>query len=285
MAASNLFSGGFYVSDIYGNRRVDSASQHESAGHLDDDLIPCLVENYHLEVSNPKLPVETGSLRAPGNHANAFVVNGVLDELANAGGIDPVAFRMRLLGTKADFPYKGPYTSYIYNPDRLKGVLMRVAEASGWNEPLPPRCGRGIAAHYTNGSYAAHVIEVEVDAKLGIRFRRVIVAIDCGMVVNGSGVEAQAEGGADRRLSAAMSARSLRKDGRAKQLNFDSYRWIRNEGSTAIEVLLIESREDPAGIGEIPYPSRRASADERPSELRATDPLPASFPAGLYVDP
>ena len=131
---------------------------------------------------------------------------------------------------------------------------MRAAEASGWNEPLPPRCGRGIAAHYTNGSYAAHVIEVEVDANLGTRFRRVVVAIDCGIIVNPSGVEAQAEGGTIDALSAAIFGEVTLENGRAKQLNFDTYRWIRNKEVSGIQVLMIESREDPTGIGEIPYP-------------------------------
>ncbi|MBV9405730.1 MAG: xanthine dehydrogenase family protein molybdopterin-binding subunit, partial [Acidobacteriaceae bacterium] len=221
---------------------------------LNDDLVPCLIANYLLEVSNPKLPVETGSLRAPGNHANAFVVNSVLDELAHASGIDPVKLRMRLLGTKSDFPYKGPYRSSIYNPDRLKAVIMRAAEISDWNQALPPRCGRGIAAHYTNGSCAAHVIEVEVNVNLEIRFRRVIAVIDCGIVVNRSGVDAQAQGGTIDALSAAMFGEVILENGRAKQLNFDSYRWIRNKETPQVEIMIMESDEEPTGIGEIPYP-------------------------------
>ena len=131
---------------------------------------------------------------------------------------------------------------------------MRAAEAARWDEPLPARCGRGIAAHYTNGSYAAHVIELEVDSKLGIRFRKVVVTIDCGLIVNRSGVEAQAEGGTIDALSAAMFGEVTLENGRPKQLNFDRYRWIRNKEAPAIQVLMIESREDPTGIGEIPYP-------------------------------
>jgi isoquinoline 1-oxidoreductase beta subunit len=72
--------------------------------------------------------------------------------------------------------------------------------------------------------------------------------------VNRSGVEAQAEGGTIDGLSTAMFGEVTLEDGQAKQLNFDSYRWIRNNEVPVIQVLMIDSREDPTGMGEIPYP-------------------------------
>jgi isoquinoline 1-oxidoreductase beta subunit len=219
-----------------------------------DSLTPCLLPNYQLEVSVAQLPVETGSLRAPDDNANAFVVECVLDELAHAGGFDPLDLRLRLLGTASDFPYEGVHRAGLYNPDRLKGVLSLAARAAGVDTVRRQGVGRGIAGHYTNGSYAAHVIDVDVDAARTIRIRRVVVAIDCGTPVNRTGIEAQSQGGTIDALSGALFGEITLAHGRSQQRNFDAYRWIRNREVPPIEIHVVESHEDPTGLGEIPYP-------------------------------
>jgi hypothetical protein len=60
--------------------------------------------------------------------------------------------------------------------ERLKRVLELVAEKSGWGTPLPKGHGRGIALHYTFGSYAAEVADVSVDAQQRVRVHRVVAA-------------------------------------------------------------------------------------------------------------
>ena len=59
--------------------------------------------------------------------------------------------------------------------------MMLAAEKCGWGTPLPSGRARGIAVHYTFGSYAAEVAEVSVDAKNRLRVHRVVAAMDVGM--------------------------------------------------------------------------------------------------------
>ena len=55
--------------------------------------------------------------------------------------------------------YKG-HGGPVFDTGRLAGVLRLAAERAGWSTPLPAGRARGIAGHFTFGSYAAHVVEV-----------------------------------------------------------------------------------------------------------------------------
>ena len=91
---------------------------------------------------------------------------------------------------RRDFPYEGDESCAV-QARRLKRVLRLAAEKSGWGSPLPPGRARGIAVHYTFGSYAAEVAEVSVDAHKRLRVHRVVAAIDVGLPVNPLNLEAQ----------------------------------------------------------------------------------------------
>lgn len=224
---------------------------------VSDGFVPCLIPNFHLESVVAHLPIETGSLRAPDDNANAFVVESVIDELAHVGRVDALDLRLRLLGTVADFPSPASQSAAsagLYNPDRLKGVLLRAAQAGGWREPSSPGRGRGLAGHYTNGGYAAHLVDLDAGPDRLLRIRRIVVAIDCGRPINRAGLEAQAQGGTIDALGAALFGDITLARGRSQQLSFDTYRLIRNREVPPVEVLVIESDVAPTGLGEIPYP-------------------------------
>src|SRR6185295_19612445 len=89
-----------------------------------------------------------GNWRGVGETRNCFVVESVLDELANAAGQDPVQYRRALLKPGS----------------RILNVLDRVAEASGWGSSLPSGAGRGISILGGFGSYIGVVAEVELPA-------------------------------------------------------------------------------------------------------------------------
>ena len=62
------------------------------------------------------------------------------------------------------------------------------------------------------------------------------------------------QGGTIDALSAALYGEITLIDGIAAQHNFDTYRWIRNREAPPIEIHVVDSHEDPTGLGEIPYP-------------------------------
>lgn len=217
------------------------------------DFQPTLIPNCRVEYAGAKTSVPTGAWRAPSHNFNAFVIETMIDELAHAGGVDPIALRLSYYGERSDFPYEGVDPS-PYDPGRLRGVLELAVERSGWRTPPPKGRARGIAAHFTFGSYAAEVAEVSVDSSNRVRVHRVVAAVDVGIAVNPLNVEAQTQGGIIDGLSAAMFGEITIEAGRTRQGTFDDYRLLRNAEAPAIDVHIVPSREKPTGFGEIALP-------------------------------
>jgi isoquinoline 1-oxidoreductase beta subunit len=98
------------------------------------------------------------------------------------------------------------------------------------------------------------VAEVSVDANHRLKVHRIVAAVDCGQVVNRSGVEAQAQGGILDGLSAALYGEITIDRGRTVESNFGDYRMLRIPDAPEVEVHIVESAEAPTGFGEIALP-------------------------------
>jgi CO/xanthine dehydrogenase Mo-binding subunit len=156
-----------------------------------------------------------------------------------------------MLGSARSLRYRdhgGP----VLETGRLARVLRLAAERAGWTRRPPAGRGRGIAAHFTFGSYVAHVAEVSVDSTGRPRVHRIVAAVDCGAIVNASGAEAQVQGGVIDGLSAALYGRITVDRGRVRQSNFGDYRLTRMRDVPAIEVHFVPSDQPPSGLGEPP---------------------------------
>ena len=81
--------------------------------------------------------------------------------------------------------------------------------------------------------------------------RRVVAALDCGIAVNPSSVEAQIQGGLIFGLSAALYSGITLKNGAIEQSNFHDYRILRINEAPLVEVYRIENNEPPGGLGEV----------------------------------
>ncbi|HUD25686.1 MAG TPA: molybdopterin cofactor-binding domain-containing protein [Burkholderiaceae bacterium] len=197
--------------------------------------IPYDIPDLRVEYVRDEPPaVPTGFWRGVGPNNNVFATEGFIDELAKKAAKDPVAFRRDMLG-------KSP---------RLKAALELAASKSGWGSALPPRTGRGVAVQTSFGSFIATVAEVEVDESGEVRVRRIVSAVDTGIVVNPDTVVAQLQGGLIFGLTAALYGEITINKGRVQQSNFHDYRMLRIDQVPAIEVHLIKSGEAPGGIGE-----------------------------------
>ena len=191
--------------------------------------------NFHVEYVRIEPPgIPTAFWRSVGPSHNVFVTESFIDELAAAAKQDPVAYRRALLD-------KSP---------RAKAVLDLVAEKAGWGHKLPQRSGRGVSLQNVFGSYLAQVAEVEVSKDGDVRVRRVVCAVDCGMVVNPDTVKAQIQSGIVFGVTAALHGEITLKNGRVEQSNFDNYRVLRIDEAPAIDVYIVESSEPPGGMGE-----------------------------------
>jgi isoquinoline 1-oxidoreductase beta subunit len=203
---------------------------------VDDASGPYGIPNVLVEFTRHEAPpgLHTGNWRGVGPTRNVYVVESVIDQLAHDAGRDPVAYR-RALMTRAPRP--------------LEALELAVAKA-GWGSPLPQRSGRGVAVFSGFGSHLATVAEVAVEASGTVRVKRVVCAIDTGLIVNPDIVRAQIEGGVVFGISAVLHGRITIVNGRVQQSNFDSYPVLRMNEAPAIEVHLIASNETPGGVGE-----------------------------------
>jgi isoquinoline 1-oxidoreductase beta subunit len=182
----------------------------------------------------PPNGLHVGNWRGVGASRNAFIVESVIDDLAQRAGRDALSYRRDLLA-------KAP---------RLLAVLDRAAEAANWGSALQPGRGRGIAVLDDFGSYLAQVAEVTVDRAGRVRVDRVVCAVDCGLAVNPDVVRAQMEGGIIYGLSAALYGKITVANGRIQQSNFDDCRVLRMHEAPRIDVHVIASSEAPGGVGE-----------------------------------
>jgi isoquinoline 1-oxidoreductase beta subunit len=196
------------------------------------------VPNVHVEYADPAIGIPTGYWRSVGLSQNAFFAESFLDELAAATGKDPVAFRRRLHA-------KSP---------RLVRVLELAAERAGWGTPLPDGRFRGIAAVAGFGSFNAQVAEVSVNQGR-LTVHRVVCVVDCGRVVNPSGVRQQMEGGLVYGLSAALRGAITIDRGRVEQQNFHQYEPVRMNEMPLVDVHIVPSDAAPGGIGEVSTPA------------------------------
>ncbi len=200
------------------------------------------VPNFRYDLSTVQSVVPIGSLRAPRANALGFVIQSFIDELAHAGGQDPVAFRLKLLAAKKD----GDYDAV-----RMAACVRKAAEMSGWGRKLPARHGLGTAFHYSHAGYVSEVIEVEVETDGTVAVKKVWAAVDVGrQIVNPSGAINQVEGSILDGISCALHQRITIDKGACVQGHFGDNPLMRISEAPEVEVAFILSDNPPTGLGE-----------------------------------
>jgi isoquinoline 1-oxidoreductase beta subunit len=212
------------------------------------------VPNYLLEQSFLHTVVPRGYWRSVDVSWNHFAVQSFIDEVADATKKDPLELRRQLIAAKQPPAGEGGDEKPV-NLGRLRQVLDLAAEKSGWGKPLPAGRGRGMAALYSWGTYIAQVAEVTVAKDGSVHVDRVVVAIDCGQVINPDMVAAQMEGGIVFGLTAALYGEITFEGGQTQQSNFNNYTMLRINEMPRVEVHIVPSHEAPGGCGEPPVPS------------------------------
>lgn len=218
-----------------------------------DDFPAHVIPNFRVGYSRIECPVPIGYYRSMVHSSNNFALQSFLDEIAHAGGKDPVALRLELLGKDRDLPY-ADHGGPAFNTGRLRKVLEAAAEHGNWGKSLPENHGRGIACGFVFGSYVAEVAEVSIEGGKNIRVERMVAAVDPGRIVNPAGVEVQVQGAVIDGLNMALNLEITLERGRVIQSSFADYSYFRIKDIPPIEVYLLPSDATPWGIGEIPVP-------------------------------
>ena len=196
------------------------------------------VPNLKVDFVHTKMPVPVGFWRSVGTVHNAFALESAMDEIAHEHGSDPINLRRELLRD---------------NPRALR-VLDRVEQTSGWGGALPEGHYQGMGYIYYLDCYQAQVAEVSVDKRGRTRVHRVTCVIDCGQAINPAIVESQIQGAIIYGLSGTLNSRINIENGRVVQGNFDDYPLPKLKMAPVIDVHIINSGEQPGGIGEAGTP-------------------------------
>ena len=206
---------------------------------------PYAVANMRAEIRwQATTPLRPSNLRAPGKIGNVFAVESFFDELAAAAGVDPLAYRLRLL----------------HDP-RGREVLERVGAMMQWSARVAPTDrrekilnGRGIAyVHYKQAeNYVATGMDVSVDTSTGaVRVLRVACAHDCGLIINPDAVRAQIEGCILQTLSRTLFEEVTFDRSRVTSTDWASYPILTFPDVPQLDIALIDRRhERPLGAGE-----------------------------------
>ncbi|HVW69845.1 MAG TPA: xanthine dehydrogenase family protein molybdopterin-binding subunit, partial [Steroidobacteraceae bacterium] len=209
---------------------VDPTAVEGNAGEEYD------IENVDVTWTQAKSPLTVLWWRSVGHTHTAVSKEIVIDELAEAAGKDPVAFRL----------------AHLDKHPRQAAVLRLAAEKAGWDKPFPKEKGRGrgVAVHESFGSVVAQVVEVTVSGDT-INVDRVVCAVECGIAVNPDVIRAQMQSAIGFGLGAALHSKITLTDGHVDQSNFHQYTVLRiNEMPRAIEVYIVPSTNPPSGVGE-----------------------------------
>ena len=188
--------------------------------------------------------LRVSSFRSLGGAANTFANESFMDELAAATGVDALEYRLR----------------YLTQP-REREVLEAVAQKTNWEtRPSPrkdtsqPAEGRGVAfARYENDqAFVACIAEVQVNKESGIiRVKRIVVAHDCGLIINPDGVKNQIEGNVIQALSRTLKEEVKFNERRITSADWETYPILTFSEIPEIEIVLINHLDQPAvGAGE-----------------------------------
>ncbi|HEY3928691.1 MAG TPA: xanthine dehydrogenase family protein molybdopterin-binding subunit [Candidatus Koribacter sp.] len=240
------------------HRIIAPSISRQKGTKLDDGLDPDLKDegsfiyqpaNVLMEYVDLDTAVPLGWMRSVYASQVAFAQECFLDELAGAAGKDPLELRLHLL--QQDKQIK--FFDTVWSTARLRGVLKLAAEKAGWSKPAANGRYRGIAAHGCFGTYVAEVVEISMQGDAP-KVERVVVAIDCGQVVNPNILEQQLQSAVVFALTQALHGKITVNAGGIEQSNFGDYQLARMNEVPVVESYFVKSTEAPTGAGEPPVP-------------------------------
>lgn len=181
------------------------------------------------------LPLRTSSLRGLGAFVNVLAIESLMDELAEAAGVDPVAFRLRHLSDA-----------------RGRAVIEAAAGLmNAWDKADGAGRGLGFAQYKNEAAYAAVAVELSVDDAARVHLRRAAIAADSGDIIDRQGIVSQLEGGMLQAASLTLYEKVGYDSGGIVTRDWESYPILKFDNVPEIETVLVERPGDPfLGVGE-----------------------------------
>ena len=141
-------------------------------------LPPYSIPNVTIAATRPDLPFDCGYMRGSPEREFCFATESFMDELAHAAGIEPLSFRMAMLGQNG----------------RLARCLQAAARAANWDGGGQGST-MGIAGCSAFGSHIGLVAVGTIGEDQRVKVHKLVAAVDCGRVINSGLVTQQIEAG------------------------------------------------------------------------------------------
>jgi len=173
MRVATVSGMGSAVDRLLGRRERSRAIRNAVAG-----IPPYSVPNILIEAVRAELPVTAGYMRGSPAREFAFFTESFVDELARAAGMEPLSFRMSMLGGNG----------------RLARCLQAATRLAGWDGGGPGST-MGLVGASAFGSHIGLVASASIGEDQKVKVHRLVAAVDCGQVVNRGLVEQQISAG------------------------------------------------------------------------------------------
>jgi isoquinoline 1-oxidoreductase beta subunit len=218
-----------------------AVGETKNPGYADRGLANMVynVPNFRHERHVVPTNIPVGPNRAPGNNNNGFTIEQFADEMALAGGWDPLEWRLKM--TEGN--------------ERWQRVLNKLKEISGFTTELPRGQGMGIAVVESHGSTVGVCATVEVTRRGALYIDKVLVVSNAGWTINPRAAAEQSKSCVAWELSHALYGGMQMQNGRIQNVNFDNYKLMRFPDMPQVEVVIEDSHADWwGGFGETAVP-------------------------------
>ena len=145
---------------------------------LQGSIPPYGIPNVSIDAVRVPVPYEAGYVRGSPSREFAFFTESFVDELAHAAGMEPLAFRMSMLGGNG----------------RLARCLQAATRLANWDGGGAGST-MGIAGASAFGSHIGLVASSSIGDDQRVKVHRLVAAVDCGRVINSGLVEQQVSAG------------------------------------------------------------------------------------------
>jgi isoquinoline 1-oxidoreductase beta subunit len=195
-----------------------------------------------VHVRNSHIPVHYW--RAVNASQNVFMGEQFIDEMAQAGGHDPMQYRLDMVKDLPDWTL----------------VLNTLRDKSGWTTDLPPGTGMGIGISEEFGTVCGMVATVTVTRRGQVMVDKVTAVADCGHLCNPIMAQGQVEGAIVTALSAGLAGEITIRDGKVVENNFDTFKLLKINEMPLIDTHFALTGGDKwGGLGEPPLPPTMAA--------------------------
>ena len=189
-------------------------------------------------------------LRRPMGPQNNFIQEQMIDELAHAAGMDPIAFRMQNLNATLN-------ATTTQTGSRTIAVLQAMAKLANWT-PRPAASqlsdanivtGRGVAITGPQGVIA----EIQVNKQTGkITATQMYAVQDPGLTINPASIENQMSGNQIMAASRALVEEVTFSKTRVTSLDFVGYPIMRFKDTPMVSTAIVNRPDMPSsGAGEL----------------------------------